>query len=365
MLIRPRLSARRFVSALEKYLNSPTISFVVIASTVGAALYMAFLLYPDNRGDLLPYVLVIFAEALLIIQGLLSFWTILGGKSDPRTFEFHQAQEKLLGAHTQSLLMNDAPVAKRHPLYLHGAQTRVDILITVYGEPLDDVRETALAAKAVLGRHDTYILDDGKSDEVEAMAEEIGVHYIRRPTNEYAKAGNVNYALDHTSAEFFVVVDADFIMHERFLYETLPFFEDTRVAFVQTPQYYHNDDTYIADAARYMQHVFYSLIQAGKNRFNAAFCVGTNVVFRRSAIDTVGGLYWQSKSEDIWTSLKLHEKGYRSIYINNVLAIGKTPETIKAYSKQQLHWATGSFEIFLHRNPLLNRKLTPDQRIQQ
>lgn len=113
-----------------------------------------------------------------------------------------------------------------------------------------------------------------------------------------------------------------------------------------------------------MQHLFYALIQPGKNRFNAAFCVGTNVVFRRSAIELIGGMYQQSKSEDIWTSLKLHQMGYQSIYIPNVLAVGKTPETIKAYSKQQLRWATGGFEILFKGKPLFNKNLTIDQRIQ-
>lgn len=47
-----------------------------------------------------------------------------------------------------------------------------------------------------------------------------------------------------------------------------------------------------------------------------------------------------------------------------MLAIGKTPETFKAYAKQQLRWATGSFEIFLTRNPLFNTKLSVDQRLQ-
>lgn len=339
-----------------------------MASTIGAVLYMGFLLYPSHRGDLLPYTLVILAESFLIINGTLSFWTILGGRNDPRNFEFHHAQDRIFGAHTKTIIGPDlatmSRAAKNHALYLLGRRVSVDVFITVYGEPLEEIRETAIAATNILGAHNVYVLDDGKSDDVEAMAEELGVGYIRRPTNEHAKAGNINYALAHTTAEFFVILDADFIAHPRFLYETIPFFENKDVAFVQTPQYYHNHDTYISDAAGYMQHIFYSLIQIGKNRFNAAFCVGTNVVFRRSAINAVGGIYWKSKSEDIWTSLKLHEEGYRSIYINNVLAVGKTPETVKSYSKQQLRWATGSFEIFLRQNPLFNRRLTPDQRIQ-
>lgn len=112
-----------------------------------------------------------------------------------------------------------------------------------------------------------------------------------------------------------------------------------------------------------MQRLFYRLIQPGKNRFNAAFCVGTNVVFRRSAIDSIGGMYQKSKSEDIWTSILLHEKGYSSIFIPDILAVGATPDTIKAYSKQQLRWATGGFEILLKHNPL-TKALTFDQKLQ-
>lgn len=341
---------------------------VLVASTIGAVLYTAFLLYPSFRGDTLPYTLVIISELFLILNGVLSFWTILGGRSDPRNFEFHHAQDSLFGDNTKVLLdaipSEHKQAITRAPIYLNGKKVSVNVYITVYGEPLEEIRETAIAAKAMHGLHHTYILDDGGSDEVRYMAHEIGVGYIRRPTHEHAKAGNVNYALKNASSDFFVILDSDFVADERFLYETMPFFEDKTVAFVQTPQYYGNHDTFIADAAGYMQHVFYSLVQVGKNRFNAAFCVGTNVVFRRTAIDSVGGMYWRSKSEDIWTSLKLHEKGYRSVYINNVLAVGKVPETIKSYSKQQLRWATGSFEIFLHRNPLFNKALTPDQRIQ-
>ena len=150
-----------------------------------------------------------------------------------------------------------------------------------------------------------------------------------------------------------------------FLYQTVPFFAERNVAFVQTPQAYGNLNSLMSRGAAYMQSVFYRFIQPGKNRFNAAFCVGTNVVFRRTAIEQIGGMYTGSKSEDVWTSLKLHEKGWRSVYISTVLAVGDTPETIEAYTKQQLRWATGGFEILLHANPFSRkRKLTLDQRLQ-
>ena len=100
-----------------------------------------------------------------------------------------------------------------------------------------------------------------------------------------------------------------------FLFETVPFFVNSNVAFVQTPQAYGNLNNLISRGAGYMQSVFYRFIQPGRNHFNAAFCVGTNVIFRRAAIDDIGGMYTDSKSEDVWTSLMLHEHGWKTIYI--------------------------------------------------
>jgi cellulose synthase (UDP-forming) len=357
------------VSRIENQLKSPTVTLTLTLATVGAFLYLSFLLNPAYRGDMLPYTLALAAELFIITQGILSFWTILSGRVNPRNFEYHSAQGKLynvpLGiSAVKGLKQLDVKLSRTRQMYIHYQKASVDVFIPVYGEPISEIRETATAARDIYGLHTTYILDDGKSDAVKQLAREIGVEYIRRPRNNNAKAGNINYALRQTSGMFFLILDADFVADPVILYDTIPFFENDRLAFVQTPQYYDNQINFVSTAAGFMQHVFYSLIQSGKNRFNAAFCVGTNVVFRRSAVLAVGGLYDKSKSEDIWTSLLLHERGYDSVYIPQVLAVGKSPETIKAYSKQQLRWATGSFEIFLRHNPLFDRKLTFDQRLQ-
>jgi cellulose synthase (UDP-forming) len=136
----------------------------------------------------------------------------------------------------------------------------------------------------------------------------------------------------------------------------LPHMADESVAFVQTPQVYGNMHNMLSRGAGYMQAVFYKYIQTGRNKFNAAFCVGTNVMFRRSAVLEIGGMYTGSKSEDVWTSLLLHELGWRSVYTPITVAVGDTPETVEAYSKQQLRWATGGFEILFTHNPLSPRR---------
>jgi cellulose synthase (UDP-forming) len=344
--------------------HSPVMVLLVLVATLGILLYGAFLLNPMNRGDLIPYLMVIVAEAIVVVQALLSMWTILSGGADPRDFGFHQAQDYLYDeGEIDRRGIRDQP--HLWPIVIDGERKLVDVFITAYGEEISKIEATLVAAIAIKGEHRTWILDDGASDEVRDLAARHSARYVRRLTNHGAKAGNVNHALALAKGDFYAIFDADFIPKPEFLHETMPFFQDDAVAFVQTPQAYHNLVSLVSRGAGYMQAVFYKFIQPGRNRFNAAFCVGTNVIFRRAAIDDIGGMVTDSKSEDVWTSIHLHERGWKSIYIPLTLAVGDAPETIEAYSKQQLRWATGGFEILFQHFPFSpKRRLSMDQRLQ-
>ena len=355
---------RRRVSGLgvvERDLQSPSLTMLVLLASVGVLLYASFLLRPSNIGDLLPWLIVIVCETILMFQVVVSLWTQLSSAHEPRDFAYHQGRQQLFLPTDLDL---DAPLEPTEQLQLDWRPASVDVYITTYGEDPDTVRRTVLAARDIRGVHRTYVLDDGRSPEIAQLAEELGVDYLTREGNAGAKAGNINAALARTDGEFFLILDADFVPSPDILVETLPFFARPEVAFVQTPQVYGNIHNFISRAAGYMQTVFYSLIQPGKNRFNAAFCVGTNVVYRRTAVAEIGGIYEGSKSEDIWTSLLLHQRGWRSIYIPTILAVGDTPENIEAYTKQQVRWATGAFEVLFRNNPLRDKKLSVDQRLQ-
>ena len=107
------------------------------------------------------------------------------------------------------------------------------------------MRETVRAAVAVRHPHRTYLLDDGNSPEMRAMAAAEGAGYIVRdaawaPKARHAKAGNLNNALLRTAGLFVLVLDADQIPLPDSLDRTLGHFRDPRVAFVQTPQWFYN-----------------------------------------------------------------------------------------------------------------------------
>ena len=351
-------------AALPVKAQSPSLVILVLIATLGILAYASFLLNPASRGDWLPYTLVIVAETILILQALLSMWTILSASQDPRDFAFHDAKAKLFWER-QILRDGQTNTPSRWNMYLGATEATTDVFITTYGEPVHIIRDTVTAALAMHGSHVTWVLDDGRSDEVRDLASELGARYVRRLSSGGAKAGNVNHALSLSKGRFFAIFDADFVPSPEFLTETIPFFSRDEVAFVQTPQTYGNLHNVISRGAGYMQSVFYRFTQPGRNRFNAAFCVGTNVIFRRAAIEDVGGIYTDSKSEDVWTSLMLHERGWHTIFIPMTLAVGHAPDTVESYTKQQLRWATGGFEILIRHNPLSHkRKLSLDQRLQ-
>ena len=157
-------STRRAATA-QHY--SPVLLLVVLLAAIGVLLYASFLLDPSHRGDLVPWLLVVLAEGILVVHTILAMWTVLSGTHDPRTYAYWTA-------HRELLVRTPGRPANEWELSLAGRRPGVEVLVTVYGEPVEMVRRTATAAMAIRGEHRTWILDDGHSDEVRALAEELG-----------------------------------------------------------------------------------------------------------------------------------------------------------------------------------------------
>ncbi len=248
----------------------------------------------------------------------------------------------------------------------------VDVFITVAGEPTDIVRETAIAARDMeYPNHKVYILNDGfvakkeNWQEIESMAKELGIGCFTRKIAGGAKAGNINNAVAHSTGMYIAVFDADHVPHANFLRKTIPYFTDKKLGFVQTPQYYKNAHLNRTTKGSWeQQELFFGPICRGKNRLNSATMCGTNMVISREALAEVGDMCTESIAEDFATGMFIHEKGWRSIYVPEVLAEGLAPEDFLSYNKQQFRWARGALDIIFRYNLLLRSGLTLPQKIQ-
>ncbi|MEP6857524.1 MAG: glycosyltransferase [Gemmatimonadales bacterium] len=245
----------------------------------------------------------------------------------------------------------------------------VDVFITNYDEPLEVLRRTAIGARAIKYPHRTFMLDDGNRDEVKAMAKALGIAYIRRENNENAKAGNLNHALKVTHGEFILQLDADHVPLPNILSRLLGYFEDPGVAFVQSPQDFYNTDSFthvVNEEGRSLweeNRIFFSLLQPGKDRWNAAFFCGSCGVLRRKAFEEIGGFSTKTITEDMETSIVLHGRGWRSVYHGETLAYGLAPSSAYQYHVQRLRWGQGSMQILRKLNPLFYPGLSVRQRI--
>ena len=244
----------------------------------------------------------------------------------------------------------------------------VDVFITAYNEPLEVLRRTAIGARAIRYPHRTYFLDDGKRDELKQLAEELGIGYIRRVGNNNAKAGNLNFALSVTSGEFILQLDADHVPLPNFIDKVLGYFDDPQVAFIQTPQDFYNTDSFthvVNDDARSMweeNRIFYSLLQPGKDYWNASFFCGCGGMLRRKALEDIGGFSTITIIEDMETSMMLHSHGWKSVYHPEALAFGLSPGSASAFHVQRLRWGQGSMQMLRKLNPLFIKGLTWQQR---
>jgi len=248
----------------------------------------------------------------------------------------------------------------------------IDLMIPTYNENLDVIKTTVLAALGVdWPKHklNIYILDDGKRDEFKAYAKEVGVHYIRRPTNEYAKAGNLNYALKHSQGEYIAIFDCDHVPTRAFFQITMGgFLKDDKLALVQTPHHFFSPDPFERNLANFRDvpsegNLFYGLVQDGNDMWDATFFCGSCAVLRRSALEEIGGVAVETVTEDAHTFLKLHRLGYRSAYLRQPVSAGLATESLSAHVGQRIRWARGMAQIFRLDNPLMGKGLKWPQRL--
>ena len=195
----------------------------------------------------------------------------------------------------------------------------VDVFFATYDEEEELVRLSIKDAKAIEYPHDIdiriHVLDDGRRDGMRDVAIEENVNYISRDNNIGFKARNLRNALERTSGDFIVICDADTRPFPTMLKNTLGYFRDPDVAWVQTPQWFfdlpegrrlHEVLSGIAggvgrgvgkiiegvigpitlgkDPFDNDPRMFYDVIQRRRNAYNASFCCGAGSIHRRDAV---------------------------------------------------------------------------------
>lgn len=244
---------------------------------------------------------------------------------------------------------------------------KVDVFVPTYNESIKILEATLIGCLNMRYPHKTYILDDGRREEVRQLAERLGCEYLTRENNEHAKAGNINKALGRTDGDFIAIFDADMVPQPDFLEKTLGYFRDRKTAVVQLPQEFYNMDSMQHNSSNLVWHeqqTLYRALQPGRNSIDAAFWCGSPSIVRRKALEDIGGVATESVTEDLLTTIKLNAKGWKVKFHDEPLAFGIAPQSLHAFNIQRSRWAKGSMEILKSKfNPLLIKGLSLKQRL--
>lgn len=240
----------------------------------------------------------------------------------------------------------------------------VDILTTACpGEPTSMIIRTLEAMVAIRYPHTNYLCDEGDDPILKDACERLGVIHVTRTIKTEAKAGNINNALRQATGQLCVILDPDHEPEPFFLERVLPYFEDPKVGYVQSVQAYGNQqESFIARGAAEQSYHFYGPMMMCMNSYGTVQAIGANCIFRREALDSIGG-HAAGLAEDMHTAMQLQAKKWKPVYIPEILTRGLAPATLGAYYKQQLKWSRGCFELLFRVYPGLFRKFTLRQKI--
>lgn len=243
------------------------------------------------------------------------------------------------------------------------AWPEVDVFVSTYNEPVELLRKTINGCIHMKypdrSKVHIWICDDNRRPQMRALAEEMGVGYFDRPDNEGAKAGNLNHAMQRTSAPYIVTFDADMIPRSSFLMKTIPYFVDAELrerknpeaerlhlGLLQTPQCFYDPDVfqhalYSEKRAPNEQNFFYRTIEPSKTTTNSVIYGGSNTILARRALEDIGGFYVGSITEDFATGLLIEAAGYVSLSLPEPLASGQTPHIYREHIQQRTRWGRG------------------------
>jgi cellulose synthase (UDP-forming) len=244
-------------------------------------------------------------------------------------------------------------------------------------ESLDVIREQLEALVRVRYPHDSWVLDEGGDPAVRALAASLGVKYFSRagverynqpvpPFKAKTKAGNVNAWLDAhgDQYDFFVQFDIDHRPRPEYLDRTLGYFRDRKVAWVQAPSVYGNLDNWVARGAAEQELVLQGPLQRGFFGFTETpFIIGSHCTYRTSAVREIGG-FQPTRAEDHLDTVMLAARGYRGVFVPEVIATGLGPDTFETYLRQQFAWAVSMMQVLGGYTPRLIGRFGPARAIQ-
>ena len=189
----------------------------------------------------------------------------------------------------------------------------------------------------------------------------FNITHLHRQNRTGFKAGALREGLEVACGELIAIFDADFIPNPSFLKQTVPYFQDTKIGMVQT-RWDHLNENYslLTKAQAFGLAGHFVIEQNGRNA--AGFFInfnGTAGVWRKECIQDAGNWQDDTLTEDLDLSYRAQIKGWKFVFLNEVVTPAELPAEINALKSQQYRWTKGAVETAKKILPLLWKSKIP------
>ncbi len=225
-------------------------------------------------------------------------------------------------------------------------------------------------------RLQVQVLDDS-TDDTKEICRNLVQHYkalghdiehVTRKSRIGYKAGALKEGLKCAKGEFVAIFDADFVPPSWFLKKAMTSFSSEKIGMVQCRWGHLNEDYSALTQAQALSLDFHFLIEQKAKSLTHLFMNfnGTAGIWRKRCIEDAGGWHMSTLVEDLDLSYRAQMKGWRCLFLDNVVCDAELPVQINAAKRQQYRWAKGSIQcaIKLAGDIVMHRKLQADTKIQ-
>jgi cellulose synthase/poly-beta-1,6-N-acetylglucosamine synthase-like glycosyltransferase len=189
----------------------------------------------------------------------------------------------------------------------------------------------------------------------------IDAVYIHREDRTGFKAGALDNGMKTAKGELVMIFDADFVPQPQMLREMIDYFSDPGVGVVQARwEHINRDYSSLTEVESIMLDGHFVIEHTARHRSGRYFNFnGTAGIWRRAAIDDAGGWEHDTLTEDMDLSYRAQLKGWRFIYLPDVVAPAELPVEMNAFKSQQFRWAKGSIQVAKKMLPTILRSDAP------
>lgn len=263
------------------------------------------------------------------------------------------------GAHRLYMLMlyfrhkKDVPQPKGGPDY----RPHVTVQLAVFNEMnvIERLMDYVVKMRWPKDKLEIQLLDDSTDSTVnvaQAVCDKyralgFDISYIHRDDRTGFKAGALNNGLKVAKGEFVAMFDADFLPTEDFLELAVPHFADDKVAFIQGCwDHLNRDFNILTQVQAILLDGHFVFEHTARNRSNAFFNFsGTAGMWRVAAIADAGGWEHDTITEDADLSYRAQLKGWRGVYLKDLVVPAELPVEVNAFKSQQHRWAKGNAQV--------------------